>query len=417
MQSSSNFTVEQVELIRRLRNSGITQHQIIEAFQAYDRLEQELGDLYSFPINRNAQNLYIRSSEVTTSNQSSQHLDNSRTIPTKTKINNGANSLLCQEPLPQYKSEITKPPSDKFILYLLSLGKENLVDLVRRCQVSLSLSDLRQQIIELGVGEMPLHLFLSGDLHSIEPNIRHRLLEWFVEKLKQTDWFLEEFPHLSSYQDYTDGLDVHFTPRRERFTFKEKHLEILEMFFKGGQYPSQEEKEHIANECNIAMANEVHRSLGEKERMTHINVSNWFSNRRKEIKRLAKKDGIDTEKVILPSRVKAKGLTYSIPLDEQMEEKYVDGVSLSTNLLVQGEAHSETDSSLSQDSCLQQACQNHSLPHLDPTFDPAPDSSLHDPSRGNSFYLPKHFKGELLNSPARRKLKETLVTVKTEPAD
>ena len=52
----------------------------------------------------------------------------------------------------------------------------------------------------------------------------------------------------------SEGLGVHFTPRRERFMFREKHLEVLETFFKKVQYPTPEEKEHIANECNVAMA-------------------------------------------------------------------------------------------------------------------------------------------------------------------
>lgn len=49
------------------------------------------------------------------------------------------------------------------------------------------------------------------------------------------------------------GLEVHFTPRRERFTFRKKHLEILEAYFKNNQYPSYEERTEIANRCNDIM--------------------------------------------------------------------------------------------------------------------------------------------------------------------
>lgn len=55
MHSSSSFTVEQIELIRRLRNSGITAEQILQVFQSYDRLDQELGDLYYLPENKSTQ--------------------------------------------------------------------------------------------------------------------------------------------------------------------------------------------------------------------------------------------------------------------------------------------------------------------------------------------------------------------------
>ena len=44
------FSVEQIELIRRLRNSGITKEQLVHVFEQLDRLEHELGLMYSMPI-------------------------------------------------------------------------------------------------------------------------------------------------------------------------------------------------------------------------------------------------------------------------------------------------------------------------------------------------------------------------------
>ena len=46
------FTVEQIELIRRLRNSGITKDQIVLAFDSLDRLDRELGPVYTIPISQ-----------------------------------------------------------------------------------------------------------------------------------------------------------------------------------------------------------------------------------------------------------------------------------------------------------------------------------------------------------------------------
>lgn len=42
------FTVEQVELIRRLRSSGITREQVLIAFTELERLEAEFGRSYSY---------------------------------------------------------------------------------------------------------------------------------------------------------------------------------------------------------------------------------------------------------------------------------------------------------------------------------------------------------------------------------
>ncbi|KAK3783348.1 hypothetical protein RRG08_044354 [Elysia crispata] len=48
--SSSNFSVEQVELIRRLRNSGITYQQLIDAFQALERIDATFGNTFNTPV-------------------------------------------------------------------------------------------------------------------------------------------------------------------------------------------------------------------------------------------------------------------------------------------------------------------------------------------------------------------------------
>ena len=46
----ARFTVEQIELVRRLRNSGLTKDQLVQAFDAMDRLDRELGPVYSLPV-------------------------------------------------------------------------------------------------------------------------------------------------------------------------------------------------------------------------------------------------------------------------------------------------------------------------------------------------------------------------------
>ena len=44
------YTIEQIELIRRLRNSGISKEQLIQAFDSLDRLDRELGPVYTIPL-------------------------------------------------------------------------------------------------------------------------------------------------------------------------------------------------------------------------------------------------------------------------------------------------------------------------------------------------------------------------------
>lgn len=44
------FSIEQIELIRRLRNSGLTKEQLLQAFESLERIDSELGNLYTVPI-------------------------------------------------------------------------------------------------------------------------------------------------------------------------------------------------------------------------------------------------------------------------------------------------------------------------------------------------------------------------------
>lgn len=44
------FTVEQLELIRRLRNSGLSKQQVLSAFDSFERLDHQLGDVYNIPL-------------------------------------------------------------------------------------------------------------------------------------------------------------------------------------------------------------------------------------------------------------------------------------------------------------------------------------------------------------------------------
>ena len=45
------YSIEQWELIRRLRNSGLSKEQIGQAFDDLDRIEQDLGTIYNLPAN------------------------------------------------------------------------------------------------------------------------------------------------------------------------------------------------------------------------------------------------------------------------------------------------------------------------------------------------------------------------------
>jgi hypothetical protein len=53
--SALMFSIEQWELVRRLRNSGLTKDQIIKAYDDLERVDEEFGTLYNIP-NTNTNN-------------------------------------------------------------------------------------------------------------------------------------------------------------------------------------------------------------------------------------------------------------------------------------------------------------------------------------------------------------------------
>jgi hypothetical protein len=76
------FTIEQWDLTRRLKNSGLTKEQLCQAFDDLDRMETELGGLYNISFN-NSQN--GNSSTVATSN-----LNNGKAAGTNGTLNKNA---------------------------------------------------------------------------------------------------------------------------------------------------------------------------------------------------------------------------------------------------------------------------------------------------------------------------------------
>lgn len=63
------FSIEQWELIRRLRNSGLTKEQIGQAFDDLAKIEQDLGSMYNIPNNLVQNNLSANDASKFTNNQ------------------------------------------------------------------------------------------------------------------------------------------------------------------------------------------------------------------------------------------------------------------------------------------------------------------------------------------------------------
>uniref|UniRef100_UPI00358E13AA homeobox-containing protein 1 isoform X4 n=1 Tax=Myxine glutinosa TaxID=7769 RepID=UPI00358E13AA len=75
--------------------------------------------------------------------------------------------------------------------------------------------------------------------------------------------------------------------RGSRFTWRKECLTVMESYFNENQYPDETKREEIANACNVVIQKPAGKKLSDLERVTPLKVYNWFANRRKEIKRRA----------------------------------------------------------------------------------------------------------------------------------
>ncbi|XP_036364043.1 homeobox-containing protein 1-like isoform X3 [Octopus sinensis] len=443
------FTIEQIELIRRLRNSGITKEQVVEAFERFDRIDQELGLLYTVPSSGASPSSTATASQtlnvaVTASAQSS--VTNVPTTTTAFALSQGAAvsrsngqyslytssrpSFSSSSPQSDNGQSDLKPPSNKrpreecsennhdeslqensqrahnSVHNSMSLGGGNSLSTNRSLsyadshstitasqnstvpnslsgtqnspasrvndsmpslasgalddsQLAINLEnnpdleieelqefmnlDSRQGMTKMyeeikafvnrvglkqsqiaamtGISQSYVSRYLRGEFTEMSERCRRAMYAWYVSHRQR----LARAPRFSygMLSSGGDAMDIQFTPKRERFTFREKHLEVLEAYFKENQYPSMELREEIAHLCNMALSS-TGRELCEKEKVTPQIVSNWFNNRRKEMKKLAKEGGLDCSQILLPSRVRQR--SYMIDLENQGENTTNDRI-------------------------------------------------------------------------------------------
>lgn len=101
---------------------------------------------------------------------------------------------------------------------------------------------------------------------------------WFCNRRKDASKLLKHSPPCTDVARLPHDALRRLTKQRERFTFVKGHLEILERHYQRNPYPNQADKERVVEECNAYSMESGSSRCGF---MTITNVSNWFANRRK----------------------------------------------------------------------------------------------------------------------------------------
>ncbi|XP_076864716.1 homeobox-containing protein 1 isoform X2 [Brachyhypopomus gauderio] len=299
------YTIEQIDLLQRLRLSGLTKPQIIQALESLERLEPDhrtpCCDNHSAPPT-------APTSAATTAPSSSSSSSSLTSATTQTPVLDAAlspSNSYDASPPPLY------PPSGVQRSFSYDLAEEDW-DLEEKVEEYMRRdSNLVKEEIKAFLNNRRISQAIVGQVTGISQSY---ISQWLLQQgLEMSDskrrafyrWYLLErnspgatLSMRSLVKEEPDwrvagspgdraAVGGPFRLRRgSRFTWRKECQSIMESFFIENQYPDEAKREEIANACN-SVIQKPGCKLSEFERVTALKVYNWFANRRKEMKRRA----------------------------------------------------------------------------------------------------------------------------------
>jgi len=260
--SSLLFTVEQWELVRRLKSSGITKEQICQAFDDLDKMENDLTKYTNMKLlnESNTINTNLNSSSSSSSSIGFNLNNNNNEInstATSTQIVNAyfatmINSSDENKELEDFKKYINTEINIFFLKYIIKsnyLFTKRKGDAANQNEISCCVHkyDLKQSQISrmAGVNQAYVSKFLRGEFYEMSENAKILIFKWYLRFLKNPTIFLHAFnvalnPNTvnleisQKYNNFTlptnSFLNVTNTSydvtKRATFRFKPEHLEV-----------------------------------------------------------------------------------------------------------------------------------------------------------------------------------------------
>ncbi|TRY86736.1 hypothetical protein DNTS_029017 [Danionella cerebrum] len=334
------FTIEQIDLLQRLRRTGMTKPEILHALDTLERLDREHSDKFNrtTSTSNNTSSTTMATSSTSSAATQTQFPGNLSPSP--------SNSYATSPPavLPSPVSLIAQ--NGREVLTAASNGKLS----PNRYQMNSS-AGVRSYGIEVSEEDLDIEdkveELLRRDSALVKEEIKlflgnRRISQAVVAQVtgisqsRISHWLLQQGSDLSEqkkrafYRWYqmektTPGATLNMRPapvpvdemewrqtpppissapgsfrlrRGSRFTWRKECLAVMESYFSENQYPDEAKREEIAHACN-AVIQKPGKKLSDLERVTSLKVYNWFANRRKEIKRRANIGSFFQEATIL----------------------------------------------------------------------------------------------------------------------
>ncbi|XP_049458014.1 homeobox-containing protein 1 isoform X6 [Epinephelus fuscoguttatus] len=306
------YTIEQIDLLQRLRLSGMTKPQIIHALESLERLDPDHRPSHCDSQPAPSNNTPTTAAPAPSSSSSSSSSLSLASATTQTSGLDGAalspsNSYEASPP-PLYPPSVAVQRSFSYDM----MGEEEW-DLEEKVEEYMRRdSNLVKEEIKTFLNNRRISQAIVGQVTGISQSY---ISQWLLQQgLEMSDskrrafyrWYLLERNNpgatlsmrslVKEEPDWRTGIMAGDRAgmvggplrlrRGSRFTWRKECQSIMESFFMENQYPDEAKREEIANACN-SVIQKPGCKLSEFERVTALKVYNWFANRRKEMKRRA----------------------------------------------------------------------------------------------------------------------------------
>lgn len=334
------FTIEQIDLLQRLRRTGITHTEVLHALDTLDHLDRQHGHKlthrppYMPPSSSLSSSSAVVASSSMTSTATQTSFPSNRLslspnnnfdttspplpIPVASPV---AMTAVVQNGLVAVTNGKLSPP--RFPLgvvsgsvtvpgYAFETSEEDVdvddkvEDLMRRDssmikeEIKSFLANRRisQAVVAqvTGISQSRISHWLLQQGSDLSEQKKRAFFRWYqLEKtnpgatlaMRAAPMALEEVMDWHQAPPPFGSTPGGFRLRRgSRFTWRKECLAVMESYFIDNQYPDEAKREEIATACN-AVIQKPGKKLSDLERVTSLKVYNWFANRRKDIKRRA----------------------------------------------------------------------------------------------------------------------------------
>uniref|UniRef100_A0A8R1HPS0 Homeobox domain-containing protein n=1 Tax=Caenorhabditis japonica TaxID=281687 RepID=A0A8R1HPS0_CAEJA len=270
------FTMEQLELIRRLRTTGISSDQVLKAFSDLE-VPPPTNTIYSPLL---VQHLTSSSVQTVPPPRTFQ----SEPVPT---------SSTAPRPIRSQRTpmkEITTLDDPNELDEFMQQGEEAcILDM----KAFITQYSMRQTTVAMmtGVSQPYISKLLNGNHRELSLRCRKNIYCWYLN-CRRHPTKLAAFLADPSTRLETNGDGELVPQRRERYVFRPILIRMLESFFAQTPFPDLARRVEIATACNhVLQLDKKGVGLMPKEVVSPQVVSNWFANKRKELRRRSAEEG------------------------------------------------------------------------------------------------------------------------------